>query len=291
MDNYTKYVVLSHLHWIDNAIIQEKLLNGIRDVKSKNPFLCINFEHLEQYFGYSIDLNEVITNHKLSKIKFLWLQHSKSSIDLDFVSHCTNLEDINFDSLSVTNLDFIKHNRTLKKIVATNNCISDIKIISQFKDLEYLNIENNPCLSLKPIEDLIKIKQITCTEIVEDNPVYSLLKNNKNLTVNYLIKGEELDFDKLLFPLYRISVVKTNANIDIEIEGLKDLENLYYSLKYPKEIQEKKEFDQFQKEKSEEHISNWLEKYLGYKPKINRNQLYYCNELYLLNYSHNENNS
>lgn len=291
MDNYTKYVVLSHLHWINNSITQEKLLNGIREIKSKTPFLCINFEHLEKHFGYTIDLNEIITQSEFNKIKFLWLQYSKTTVDLDFVSYCTNLEEINFESFSLTNLDFIKHNSTLKKIVATNNIISDIEIISQFKDLEYLYIENNPCLSLNPIEDLKKIKQINSYGILDDKSVYSLLQKNKNLTINYLIKGEVLDFDKLSFPLYRVSVVKTNSKIDIEIEGLNDLENLYYSFNYPKEIQDKKGFDQFQKEKSEEHISKWLEKYLEYKPKINCNQLYYCNEFYLINYSHNENYS
>ena len=291
MDNYTKYVVLSHLHWIDNSITQEKLLYGLRDIRSKNPFLCINFENLEKHFNYTIDVNKIISQSEFNKIKFLWLQYSKTTIDLDFVSYCANLEEINFDSISVTNLDFIKHNSSLKKIVATNNRISDISIISQLKNLEQLNIENNPCLSLKPIEDLKKIKQITCTEILEDNTVYSLLKNNKNLTVNYLIKGEDLDFDKLSFPLYRVSVVKTNSKMDIEIEGLNDLENLYSSFNYPKEIQHKIGFDQFQKEKSEEHISKWLEKYLEYKPQINCNLLYYCNELYLVNYSYNENNS
>ncbi len=118
MDDYTKYIILSHLHWIEKVITEEDISKSYKEIKNKDIFSGVNMHQIQENMGYKVNYKEVITASEYDKIKFLWLSLSSSKIDLSFVKLCSNLEEINIGCFEEVNLDALKDNVKLKKIIA-----------------------------------------------------------------------------------------------------------------------------------------------------------------------------
>ena len=117
MDDYTKYILLSHLHWIEKDIKEEDIYKSYREIKDEDTFSGVNMRQIQENMGYKVNYKEVITASDYDKIKFLWLSLSRVSLDLSFVKFCSNLEEINIGCFDEVNLDAFKDNIKLKKIV------------------------------------------------------------------------------------------------------------------------------------------------------------------------------
>ena len=143
MDDYTKYIILSHLHWSEKGMIEEDIYNSYRELKDKDIFSSVNMRQIQENIGHKVNYKEVITASDYEKIKFLWLSLSSVNIDLSFVKFCSNLEEINIGCFDEVNLDALKDNIKLKKIIANGNKISNIEALYIHNDLEYINIEDN----------------------------------------------------------------------------------------------------------------------------------------------------
>jgi len=274
MDEYTRYIILSHIYWSENEIRVEKLKEVASEIKGKDIFMPVDAQKVNLKLGYKILYKEEISIEDYQKIKFLSFNFSNKIIDLSFVKYCTNLEEVDVNCYKLENLEAFRENKLLKKIIASNNSIANIEALFDHHNLEYLILENNPPLSLKPIAHLKKIRTLNIWLIDDESYVVNFLKLNSNCKVNYIINGGPTDFENFIFNYYQIIIEKTENQIEIDIEGVEDV--VYYPLetKIPEYLQEDKlYYDRFINSLINE-ITNRLEIILDKKVNLNLDETY-----------------
>jgi hypothetical protein len=286
MDDYTKYILLSHLYWIENSIAQDEVLKAYQKIKDEDIFSGVNLNQIQKSMGYEVNYKEIITAPEFEKIIFLWLNLSRVKIDLSFVKFCYNLEEINIGCFNEENLDALKENVRLKKIIANGNKIANIEALYSHDELEFINIENNPCISIKPIAHLKKIKELKVGLIEDEIDALMILKNNPVCEVNYLISGSTTDFDKFNFPFYHIIIKKNETQISFFIEAIEKADKFTQELKFPKELIQLKSFkDKYYAALKNELISR-LEIIIGAPVILNLEELIYYQDNYMFEYIH-----
>lgn len=286
MEDYTKYILLSHLHWIEKGITQEEVSKSYRDIKDEDIFSGVNMLQIQENMGYKVNYKEVITASEYDKIKFLWLSLSSSKIDLSFVKLCSNLEEINIGCFEEVNLDALKDNVKLKKIIANDNKITNIEALYAHSDLEYINIEYNPCCSLKPIAHLKKLKKIDVDLIYDEIDALMLLKNNPICNMDYLVSGSATDFDKFNFPFYHIIIHKNETQISFAVEAIEKAEKFTQELKFPKELVLLQTFKDKYLDAVKKDLISRLEIITGAPVVINLEELVYYQDNYMFEYIH-----
>ena len=236
MDDYTKYIILSHLYWIENGTARDEVLKAYQKIKDEDIFSGVNLHQIQKSMVYEVNYKEVITAPEYEKINFLWLNLSRVKIDLSFVKFCTNLEKINIGCFDELNLDVLKENTKLKLIIANGNKIANIEALYAHSDLEVLNIENNSCCSLKPIAHLKNLKKIDVDLIEDEIDALMILNNNPICKIDYMVSGSATDFDKFNFPFYHITIKKNETQISFFIEAIEKADKFTQELKFPKEL-------------------------------------------------------
>ena len=286
MDDYTKYILLNHLHWIEQGITKEQVIKSYNEIKDKDIFSGVKMHQIQENMEYKVNYKEVITASDYDKIKFLWLSLSSVSIDLSFIKFCSNLEEINIGCFNEVNLDALKENVKLKKIIANGNKIANIEALSYHSDLEYLNTEDNQSNSIRPIAHLKKIKELKVGLIDDEMDALNLLKNNSTCSLTYLIEGGKTDFENFIFPYYYWLITKDEHQIDIHIEGVNNNSCYPTETAIPKNLLQNKEYVEKLMNKLRKEISNRLEIILGRKITFDINNSYTFGCSYHLNYIH-----
>jgi hypothetical protein len=286
MDDYTKYIILSHLNWIEKGMTEEEIYKSYKEIKDKDVFSGVNMHQIQENMGYKVNYKEVITASDYDKIKFLWLTLSRYSIDLSFVKLCTNLEEINIGCFDEVNLTSLKDNIKLKKIIANDNKITNIEALYTHTDLEYINIENNPCCSIKPIAHLKKIKELEVGLINDETDALNIIKNNPICKVKYIIKGGETDFENFIFPYYQLIITKDENQIEIHIEGVEETSSWPTETRILENLLENKEYSKKMIKHLSVDMSKRLEFILGKQITIDFDNSYSFGTSYHLNYIH-----
>ncbi len=286
MDDYTRYIILSHLHWIEKNITKEEISKSYREIKDEDIFSAVKMDQIQEKIGYKVNYKEVITASDYEKINFLWLNLSKFKIDLSFVKYCTNLEEINIGCFDELNLNVLKENTKLKQIIANGNKIKNIEAIFSHTDLEVLNIENNPYCSLKPIAHLKNLKKIEADLIEAEIDALTILKNNPICSMNYLISGGTTDFDKFIFPFYHIIITKNETQISFAIEAIEKAEKFTQELNFPKELVLLQSFKDKYLDAVKKDLISRLEIITEAPIIINLEELIYYKENYMFQYIH-----
>jgi hypothetical protein len=286
MDDYAKYIILSHLHWIEKGMTDEDVYNSYLESKDKDVFSSVTMRQIQENMGYTVNYKEVITASDYEKIKFLWLSLSSVSIDLSFVKFCTNLEEINIGCFDEVNLDALKDNVKLKKLVANGNKITNIEALYTHSDLEYINTEDNPCCSIKPIAHLKKIKELKVGLIDDEMDALNILKNNPICTMIYLINGGETGFNNLIIPYYQLIITKDKNQIEIHLEGVEDTSPFPLETKIPENLLNNKDVFGEITEQIRKDISNRLEIIVGKPITIDLQNCSTYGYSYQINYIH-----
>ena len=286
MDDYTKYILLSHLHWIEMGINKEEIIKSYNEIKDKDIFSGVKMHQIQENMGYKVNYKEVITASDYDKITNLWLSLSRVNIDLSFVKFCSNLEEINIGCFDQVNLDVLKENVKLKKIIANGNKIDNIEALFCHSDLEYLNIEDNPCCSIKPIAHLKKIKELKVGLIDDEMDALNLLKNNSTRCMIYLIEGGKTDFENFIFPYFYLLITKDEYQIDIHIEGVNDNSSYPTETRIPEDLLQNKEYSEKLLNNLIKEVTKRLEIILGKKIIFDFNNFYTFGYSYHLNYIH-----
>ena len=286
MDNYTKYILLSHLHWIEKGITKEEIYRLYQEIEDEDIFSGVKMHQIQEKMGCKVSYKEVITASDYEKIKFLWLSLSRFKIDLSFVKFCIKLEEINIGCFDEINLDSLKENTKLKHIIANGNKIQNIEALYAHTILEVLNIENNPCLSLKPIAHLKKLKEVEIDLIEEEIDALTILRNNPNCNLNYIIKSNARDFNKFTSPFFHIIIIKSDIKIRIIIEAIERTVKYSGTLAFSKELQKKPSFKNEYLSFVKDEIINRLEIIIGAPIKLNFEELIYYHDYYMFEYSH-----
>lgn len=286
MDIASKHIILSHLYWIDNNISKEKIINTCQDIKKDDIFSSVNFNQIQKKLGYRLFSKEFFDSTDYEKLKYLWLNFSNTNIDLSFVRYCTNLEEINIGCFDVVNLEALKYNTKLKSIIANNNKITNIEALYAHNELEYLNVENNPSCSIQPIAHLKKIKKIEAGIIQDELAALTILKNNSICKLDYIINGEETDFNNFKFPFYHVLITRNENEIKIILEAISTPDKFSEALDFPKEILKDNTFFENYIIAAQNDISKRFKTILGESFKVNVDELIYYHNYYMFEYSH-----
>lgn len=238
MDDYSRYIILSHIYWSENEITVEKLNEVATEIKGTDIFMPVDAQRLNLKLGYKILYKEEISIEDYEKIKFLSFNFSNKIIDLSFVKYCSNLEEVDVNCFKLENLEVFRENKLLKKITASNNCILNIEALFEHNNIENLILENNPPLSLTPIAHLKKIKILDIGLIDNESYVLDFVKLNSNCKVNYIINGGPTDFENFIFNYYQIIIERTKNIIKIDIEGVETTTVFPIETKIPQYLQE-----------------------------------------------------
>ena len=67
MEEYSKYIILSNLHWIENNISPDAVLNIYQEIKNLDIFSRVNLHQIQKSIGYEINYKEVITSESRRK--------------------------------------------------------------------------------------------------------------------------------------------------------------------------------------------------------------------------------
>ena len=282
MDEYTRYIILSHIYWSENEITLEKLKEVASEIKGKDIFMQVDAQKVNLKLGYKILYKEEISIEDYQKIKFLSFNFSNKIIDLSFVKYCTNLEEVDVHCFKLENLEAFRENRLLKKISASNNNIANIEALFEHHNLEHVILENNPPLSLKPLAHLTKIKTLDIGLIDDESYVLNFVKLNSNCKVNYIINGGPTDFENFIFNYYQIIIKKTENQIEIDIEGVETTTVFPIETKIPEYLLKDKLYFEKLINSLINELTNRLEIILEKKISIDKENTYTFGESYHL---------
>lgn len=286
MDDYSKYILLSHLHWLEKGITEEEISKSYTEIKGQDIFSGVKMHQIQENLGYKVNYKEVITTSDYEKIKFLWLNLSSSKIDLSFVKFCTNLEEINIGCFDEVNLDALIENTKLKQIIANGNKIENINALYAHSDLEVLNIENNRCCSLKPIAHLKNLKKIDVDIIDNEIDALMIIKNNLICNMDYLVSGNATDFEKFNFPFYHVIIHKNETQISFAIEAIEKADKFTQELKFPKELVLLQTFKDKYRDAVKKDLISRIEIITEAPVSINLEELVYYQDNYMFEYTH-----
>lgn len=283
MDFYTKYIILSHLYWLEKNISQEKICQSYTEIKSLDVFSNVYMNQIQKNLNYILKVKDTITPEDYNKIKYLYLNFSKLKLELHFVKNCINLEEINISCYDETNLNALIENTKLKKVIANSNQITDISALSKHWDLEHINITDNPCIDLRPIIHLKKIKKLEVGLINNEENALFILKNNTICDVKYIISLKNEYFENFTPVYFQIIVYKKSNQIEIDIEGVKDTSSCPTETEIPDYILKDKEILNSIYIKMRLEITNRLGVILGVSVKFINDNSYSFNP-YHINY-------
>lgn len=274
MDDYTRYIILSHIYWSENEITVEKLKEVASEIKGKDIFMPVDAQKINLKLEYKILYKEDITIEDYQKIKFLSFNFFNKIINLSFVKYCSNLEEVDVNCFKLENLEVFRENKLLKKITARNNSIANIEALFDHHNLEHLILDNNPPLSLKPIAHLTKIKTLDICLIDDESYVLNFVKLNSNCKVNYIINGGPTDFENFIFNYYQIIIEKNENEIKMDIEGVETTTVYPIETKIPDGLLKDKLYNDKLINSLIKEITNRLEIILDEKVNLNLDETY-----------------
>ncbi|WP_035669395.1 leucine-rich repeat domain-containing protein [Flavobacterium sp. 83] len=286
MDEYTKYIILMHLHWIKIGFTKKDIQKIHFKVTDEYMFENVTMKRMQNKTGGLIEYQNVIQTSDFEKITCLYLNYSEHILDLSFLKYCVNLEEITIKNQKLKNLDVLENLENIKFIDARDNDIENIDILYSFKTLEELDLERNPIRSLKAITHLKKLRKVNIDEINNENEVVEILKNNKICSVNYIIKGNDTDFENFIFPKYHIILSKKENTISIDLEATTDEYKIGTKINFPKELGIQPDFkDRYITKIKHEAIERLVE-IIGNTIQINDKQMFYDMDYYWFQYKH-----
>ena len=286
MEDYTKYIILSHLHWIEKGFTTKDISKIHQLLTSEDPFQNVTMKIMQKEMGGQIEYKDALLSSDFEKITFLYLSYSEHVLDLSFLKYCVNLEEIKMPHQKLKSLEVLANLEQIKKIDASFNDIENINCLYALKNLEEINLENNPVTSLQPIKHLNKLTKINIDKIEDENEVFQILKNNDNCSIKYILKGDSIDFDKFIFPNYFIYISKQQNQISIFMESRNEEFERDSSLDFPLELFNQSAFNDNYIAKIKMEVINRIDKIYGGSAIVNNSKLFRDNEFYWLDYTH-----
>lgn len=291
MDSNTKDIIQNHLYWIENGFTKDDISKTHSLVTNGDPFQNVTMKKLQKEMGGQINYKDTLLSSDFEKITFLYLNYSEYVLDPSFLKYCVNLEEIKFGNQKLKNLAILTDLENVRIIDASSNEIENIDMLYAFRNLEKLNLECNPILSLKPIAHLNQLKEVKIDEISDETWVFQILKKNKICSIDYIIKGDILDFGNFIFPKYHIGFSMKDDSISIFLTGMNDNYKYCYSeeedpIDFPEKLISQPDFYERHLNKIKQDITQRLEIILEDKIQVFDVQLYFSREKYSFEYTH-----
>lgn len=230
---YKELSDISPLANLTNLKVLKLKTNDIQDVSVlKN---LINLEELDLFGNRKIKSIEGF--EKLTKLKILLLNRTRSIKDITPLKECKNLQQLSIQGNKVDNIDALKDHKNLEKLDISSNNIKDLTAISSSVNLTELLASGNKIENILAIKDLVNLKTLHISENkisdisslekltnltdldLSNNPISSVdaLKNLTKLTELKLVRANNVkDFSA-------ISYLKNLEDLDIISSGVKDI--------------------------------------------------------------------
>lgn len=286
MDEYTKYIILMHLHWIKIGLTKKDIQKIHFEVTDEYMFENVTMKRMQNITEGLIEYKNVIEASDFEKITYLYLNYSEHILDLSFLKYCVNLEEINLRNQKLKNLEVLENLENIRIINASDNNIANIDVLYAFKNLEELDLERNPIRSFKAITHLKKLRKVNIDEINNESEVIEIIKNNKICSVNYIIKGNDSDFENFIFPKYHIILSKKENTLSIDLEATTDEYKIDTKINFPKELEIQSDFKDKYILKIKDVATELLEEILGTPIQINPKQMFFDMDYYSFQYEH-----
>lgn len=230
---YKELSDISPLANLTNLKVLKLKTNDIQDVSVlKN---LINLEELDLFGNRKIKSIEGF--EKLTKLKILLLNRTRSIKDITPLKECKNLQQLSIQGNKVDDIDALKDHKNLEKLDISSNNIKDLTAISSSVNLTELLASGNKIENILAIKDLVNLKTLHISENkisdisslekltnltdldLSNNPISSVdaLKNLTKLTELKLVRANNVkDFSA-------ISYLKNLEDLDIISSGVKDI--------------------------------------------------------------------
>lgn len=286
MDPYTKYIIQNHLYWIESGLTKEDIRKIHSEVWDDHIFENVTMKRIHKKKGYSLQQREFLDASDFEKITYLYLDYAEHILDLSFLKYCTNLEEIKMPYQKLTSLEVLGTLEKIKKIDARHNYIENIDCLYAMSNLEELKIENNPIESLHAIKHLKKLNKIEIDVLKDENEVFHILSNNNTCSINYILLGDKIDFENLIFPKYLVIIKKKENSLSIIMEARTDDNDLNSTIYFPDGLANQDQFIDFYIAKIKKLTTERFIKILGEPFEIQSLNLYRYTDMFSLRYNH-----
>lgn len=182
---------------ISNAIIGKDFSfnnSQIKHIVFRNcKFASPNFESYKSITAYSFigckfdNLNFLSNCSNVTNLNFDRCEVG----DVDALKSLYKLESVNFYDVGIENIDFLKNNKNIKQLILVNTCVSDLSPI-KYSNIEFLDVSDS--LTIKDLSPVITLNNLqefysqNC-EMRYTDDLYNFLKKKR---VRNDIKKEEL---------------------------------------------------------------------------------------------------
>ncbi len=192
-------IISKHLTWHLAGKSFQDILAIQKELTMDTPFLFGGTNEIQKYIGGQIYLPpELLKESDFEKITYIIIDDQEFDGNLDFISKCTNIEQIiiKTSSRSINKIASLSPLQNLKKLRLLHlvfHNVSDLSPLSAFENLEDIDLLSNPIKSIKPLVNFRNLKKVRVSN-AEDEDVFELLKNSNNAIVDYYSKELDVSF-------------------------------------------------------------------------------------------------
>lgn len=131
-------------------------------------FNCVNADKIEQLYFHNVDLINTHVASSFNKLSNFVLLNSANKTEpqnLDFLSDCVNIENIEIQNYGIQNLDFAKNMTKLSNLSVKNSSLEDIGGISNCNNLSFITLERG---KIQDISAIANLKNLTYLDISDN---------------------------------------------------------------------------------------------------------------------------
>ncbi len=195
-----KLIILSkHLSWHLGGFTFDNILAIQNKLHDENIFSEAGTNEISKHIGnHASSAVKLIEEQDLEKITYIIIDEQEFDGNLDFISKCTNIEQIVIKTSSkspnkIANLSPLQTLKKLRLLHLVFHNVSDLAPLSGLENLEDIDLLSNPIKSIKPLINFGNLKNVRISE-AEDEDVFELLKNSNNAIVDYYSKEFDVSF-------------------------------------------------------------------------------------------------
>lgn len=199
----------------------------------------INSSSIKQIYLHNVELKNEQEISSFSNLENFVLKHNdnrKDVTNLDFLSECKKLTNIEIENYGITNLSFAKEMKDLKNLSVINSSLEDISGISNCKQLTDITLSEGKIQDIGVLKNLNKLKSIDLSDNYIDDIsginskelVYLNLKNNfikdvSSFNPSNLLIGINLSQNYITdFPTH---FIKDGISLDVSYNNISTLSN------------------------------------------------------------------
>ncbi|WP_288984193.1 leucine-rich repeat domain-containing protein [uncultured Flavobacterium sp.] len=213
----TRHLLAQHLHWGKIGYDPIKLNEVVTIINKENLLSATRLHQIERKIGSANNIDFKID--ELEKLTYLYPCLIKLDGNLNFLKYCINIEEIDLACLDLKDIGDLVY---LKKLINLNLCSNDIDSIdalANLKNLEKIDLTYCKPLSLKPLLNHNKIKNIRLEEIENEADLLEIISNQEECSAEYIIKNST-ELYGLTFPKYWVFIKLKKETLSISMTSL-----------------------------------------------------------------------